>query len=812
MKKAALLLSSAAVLCLSVSSAWAQDTAAGQSGARAGSGYSDGDIIVTARRREESLSKVPVAVTALSSEALIEQGVRSELDLQSAVPGFLARQVGTSNVLSFSIRGQSIDGYSSSPPAVLAYINEFQIAAPGASTFFDLEGVEVLKGPQGTLFGRNTTGGAVLYRTKMPGDEMEGFISGRYGNFDEVQIQAGVTIPIAPGIASIRIAGNFSDGGGYVKNLGYYQNTAFAGGAPSEVTFVPKNDTLGDVRNKSIRGTLLLTPSDSFRNTTMVQYSADDGTQIPGFIYSQYGQLGAQSAFEFLNITTGPFQGMGGLSQNIAWQRKTNRKTYSELSNDYRARTMLATNTTELDLSDTLTLKNIVGWYKAEKNAVIDLDGSSFNLYGNTEFFTPPFLGVGDTTRGGQHIADWIFSNELQLQGTAFDGKLEFTIGAFYANARRLDDASLQFFGGTIPPYNFKTRDRSYAGFVQATYNITDEFHLTGGFRYSKDKIRGAQQFPSAFGPELAPILYPQIADSFETVQNISFKNPSWTISLDYQVTPDLLIYVTQRGSWRAGGLNFPVLPRTLDGTGVDANGNVVTDGNGNVLYGNVFKPEKARDIEVGAKFNGRLGNMPFTLSANFYNQWIKDIQRSAFIPFPTGPALVTLNVPKVQITGQELAISMRPAEWLSLGGQLSHINPRFTNPDTFAIGTPRHAGPYGDVPEWSGSAFVEFRMEMADQSSVSLRGDVYAQSKLEFKNYTPADTGDTTIPGYALVNARLSWNNLMGTGLTAALYGKNIFDKQWYAGGIPTETAFGVNVASPGRPRQYGVELRFDF
>jgi iron complex outermembrane recepter protein len=773
---------------------------------------SDADIVVTARRREESISKVPVAVTALSGESLVKQGVRSELDLQSAVPGFLARQVGTSNVLSYSIRGQSIDGYTSSPPAVLAYVNEFQISPPGKSAFFDIEGVEVLKGPQGTLFGRNTTGGAVLYRTKKPGNEMEGFASARYGNFDEVQIQAGVTVPVVEDRLSIRLAGNYSDGGGFVKNIGYYRNTGFAdygGGfiAPSQVTFVPVNKTLGDVKNKSIRATVWVSPVDGVENTTVFQYGADNGTQTPGLIYSVYPVFGAQTIFDLVNVTDGPFAGgPGALSRYAKWQRGTNRKTMSELDNKYRARTLMLTNTTEIELGSDLLLKNIAGWYKGDKNATIDLDGSGFNLYGNTNFFAQEFIPVADPKRGAQHITDWIFSNELQLQGKAFSDKLDFVLGLYYSNARLLTDANLQFYGATIPPYIFKTRDQSYAAFGQLTYAMTDKLNLTGGLRYSKDEIVGEQQPGGFFSPPIFGGLPPELIVGLQQKQKLKFKNPSRTAAIDYQATPELMLYATQRGSWRAGGLNFPVPPYNYDGTGL------VTPDNPLGRVGNIFKPEKARDIELGAKYSGFIGNVRVNATFAFFNQWVKGVQRSAFQIVNGAPSLVTVNVPKAEITGQEFSLSVKPNAWLSLGGQLTHSNARYTDADTFAVGFPRTFGPYGDVPKWSGSAFVELTHAMEQDSSISLRGDVYAQSSMQFTNYVPAQHADTRIDGYALVNARLSWNRVMGSGLTAALYGRNLTDKQWYGGGIPTETSFGVNVAAPGTPRQYGIELRYDF
>jgi iron complex outermembrane receptor protein len=303
----------AAIFVLGSNDVYAQD-APPQEQASTGST----DIIVTARRRDESLSKVPLSVAALSGEALAAQGIRTENDLQVAVPGLQTVNGGTGYLLNFAIRGQTIDGYSGSASAVLTYINEYQFTAPGPSSFFDIENVQVLKGPQGTLFGRNTTGGAVLYKTVMPGDEFTGFASARVASFDQVQIQGAVTVPIVPGRISLRVAGNFSDGGSFIKNKGYYQLDPTL----TSATFVPRDDELGNLRNKSVRATLRVEPADTVRNTTMAQYNADDGSVSPGLIFAQSPSPGAQALFDAIPLIGGPFAGpSGGLSKNIAWQR-----------------------------------------------------------------------------------------------------------------------------------------------------------------------------------------------------------------------------------------------------------------------------------------------------------------------------------------------------------------------------------------------------------------------------------------------------------------------------------------------------------
>lgn len=769
-----------------------------------------GEITVTARRREESLSKVPLAVSALSSDVIVKQGIRNEQDLQTSVPGFLARQVGNSTELNLSIRGQSIDSFSSSPSAVLPYVNEFQVSTMGGNALFDLEGIQVLKGPQGTLFGRNTTGGAVLYATKKPGNNFEGYVTARYGNFGAIGVEGAVTLPLVEDRLSIRIAANYSDGGGFTKNLGYYLKDP-SSFYPAGFTFVPKNETLGSIRDRTVRATIWARPADTIENSMMVQYGIDDGTVKPSLIYSIARGSPANSAayaisvFDTVAPADGPFAGPDALTRDVAWQRTTNRETYSGPSNQLFSRSFLATNTTKIELSDNLTLKNIVGWNFKDRYYVVAYDGSVFGFYRNMEFYGDPNF-PGD--RGAQHGRDAIFSEEIQLQGKAFANKLDFILGLYYLNNRHLEDNHLEFYQSPIFPYRLGMRDRAYAAFAQGSYAIAQNLNVTAGLRYSQEKI-DAHQLPGGnFSPPSYGNFPAAIASTFLQDQAISFQNPSWNISVDYQVTPSLLLYVAQRGSWRAGGFNFPALPRNYDGTGL------VTAGNPLGLTGNIFQPEKARDIEAGLKFNGLIGGKRVTITADFYNQWVNGVQRTAnVLAAPNTPGVVTVNVPQAVITGQELGMTIQLTPSLSAGGQITHATPRYTDGNVYAAGALHPYTQYADMPHWSGAAYFEFNYPVSGSSSVTLRGDVYAQSKFDFANYKPGDGGgDTVIPGYALVNGRLSWNNIQDSRVSLAIFAKNLFDVKYYAGGLSAETAFGINTVSAGTPRTYGAEATVKF
>ncbi len=174
-------------------------------------------IVVTARRTSERIQDVPVAVTAIAAESLTEQRIESQVDLQFATPGLTVRQTGSSDQLNYAIRGQSIDAFSFASPAVVAYFNEVQVGGGAATSLFDLESIQVLKGPQGTLFGRNATGGAVLYGAKKPTLDFGGFVRVGYGNYNNEEMEAALNLPVFSGVA-LRLSGKTQQREGFQHN------------------------------------------------------------------------------------------------------------------------------------------------------------------------------------------------------------------------------------------------------------------------------------------------------------------------------------------------------------------------------------------------------------------------------------------------------------------------------------------------------------------------------------------------------------------------------------------------------------------
>ena len=177
------------------------------------------EIVVTAQRRDESLVQVPVSITAISADSLAKQAISTERDLQIAVPGLTVRAAFSSDQLNYSLRGQTIDPFTYSQPGVVPYVNDYAVPAGYASApIYDLQSIQVLKGPQGTLFGRNTTGGAINVIMRKPGTAFGGYAEVGYGSYNKKMVRASVDVPLAPTFG-IKVSGYWQDDDGYVKNV-----------------------------------------------------------------------------------------------------------------------------------------------------------------------------------------------------------------------------------------------------------------------------------------------------------------------------------------------------------------------------------------------------------------------------------------------------------------------------------------------------------------------------------------------------------------------------------------------------------------
>lgn len=752
------------------------------------------EITVTARRQSESLEKVPAAVQALSAQALAEQQVVTEQDLQMAVPGLLVRNGNSSNQLYFSIRGQALDAYSGTAPTVLTYYNEVQTGGTTSTTLYDLQSVQVLKGPQGTLFGRNATGGAVLYTTTQPGKEFTGYANVTLGNYSQTKYEGAVTLPLADW-ASLRIAGEYEKRAGYENNV-YLDTTA------------------GSLNNKNIRGTLLLSPTDSLENTTTVQYGRQGGysgalrlTSVNTSCPPSPACTGAQ-LFP-AGVTTGglypeKLASYDGILNFLAMQNKQPFfNVYDSADGGHDARLTEVINKTTFAINDQVSIKNIAGYNYVHSQDRTDDVGSPFYLL--------PIATAGSPRPEGYGTLASQYSDELQLAGKAFGSKLNYIVGAFYSRdiegqnlPLNIGCGSFAFAGGCAVPgglrYNYETDEKSKALFFQTTYEVLDGLHVTAGYRHTWEQV----DFSYVHDSE------PQDTHFLQGVpeSSLSEHEPSWTLGIDYQLNPETLIYLTQRGGFRVGGFN---------GTSTLA----LPDGGQKI---DQFKPEIAKDLELGIKYSGRLfGVLPARLNADVYEERISDAQRVVY----SGVSSQTANATRAKVDGFEFDGLLDLTSWLQLGLNYAYTDARFTdgrapfiavNAVTGAIEvTDITLGPYGDTPKHSGSVYLRFAKDLPNGwGQIVVRQDAFFQTDFYYTNVAaslpvPAEP-NTRIGGYTLANAQITWDEIAGSQVHVSASVKNMLNKEYAVGGIGLSAVVGTDAVMLGMPRMFGVEFGVKF
>ena len=444
-------------------------------------------------------------------------------------------------------------------------------------------------------------------------------------------------------------------------------------------------------------------------------------------------------------------------------------------------------NITEFEVTPNLQIKNIFGYTRSEYDVSTDLLGSEFAIYN----FVDTAIG-----RDGNFNDSDVMSEELQLLGEY--GDLEFILGGFWSEQEIRYRAFNSFFdlSPVIPRVNssqgFNTENETVAIFGQGALDLAgigmDGFSLTIGYRHTwEDNYI-----------ESPPELVDQPTLTFATAdpQSISFDDPSWQVGLDYKPNANWLLYVMHRRSWRNGGFNGFVNRVTA----------TAEDG------GNLFLPETTHDIEAGAKFAGAFYGRPAQLNVAVYNQWVEDVQRVIYF-IPPGAAAVsvpTINIPEAEITGVEIDGQSNVANGLTIGGSLAYTDARYTDATASVFGTLRTYGPYADAPEWAGNIFFEASPPVPSSvGKVTFRADMYAQSEFYFSNLDDTVSPGTRIDPYQLLNLKLDWD-VADTNLRLSLYGKNVFEEEYYTGGIGLLDAFGANSAIPGAARMYGVEATY--
>lgn len=728
------------------------------------------EIVVTARRREERLQDVPLAVTALSADSLTEANIVNVGDLPQKVPGLTIQPSAFgSNVLQVAIRGQrQFDPYITKDPAVAVYFADVVQNRPQGlnSAFFDVSSVQVLKGPQGTLFGRNTTGGAMLITPQAPTDAFEGYILGSYGNYDAQRVEGALNLPLADW-AKLRLAGSIQRRDGFTNN-------------------VTTGQQLDDEHKDNWRASLTLSPTDGIQNRTVVAgFNANEN----GVGYKLLGTL--------------PGIGFGSAPNVLAELARVKalpfHSTTSDLVVNTRIKTFSVSNVTEIDLADGITLKNIAGYRFVSSSIPFDLDGSSLTFTDAAARVVPYFPSREDMTVRQ-------YSDELQLLGTVFDGSLDYILGGFYFLERGSDRQQTGGQGGVTVGGVYQgdrvtfadpVRNQSYSGFAQFTWrpSFVPGFSVTAGGRQTHDLRQittrnivsnGTCRLVDGAGAVLNPCL---------ASYSKSYNKFTYSLTADYKIARGVLVYLAHRTGYRTGGFNISATtPAQFT----------------------PFLPEDVTDYEFGIKTDFRMGMGSGRLNIAAYTQDYRNIQRNQGSIINGVFTQTIVNAAEATIKGFEVELQLQPVHFIDFGVNVAHVDAGYRS--WIANGVDLTGSQFAGTPEWTIGANLGFRIPMGSAGELAPRVDLFHQTKTNMSdnNWIAAQqrvSPTSILPAYTLLNARLDLRDIGGSGITASVWAKNLLDEEYIASGTElANTGLGYTAGFVGAPRTYGVELRFDF
>ncbi len=739
-----------------------------------------GEIVVTARKASERLQTTPVAVTAVTAEALQEAQITQVNDLQRIAPGLSTGTGGTGgpSIVYLSIRGQAQNSpNSASDSAVGTYVDGVYYGRPtsGNLGFLDVAQAEVLRGPQGTLFGRNTTGGALNITTVQPGSDLEGYALVGYGDYNRQHVEGAVTLPINADELSVRIAGRYFSRDGYIFN-------------PT------RNEETQDVDSELTGRVTVRWAPETLPLTLVVAADA-----------MEYEDNGSPQAVVGVNAN---LQALGPMAPDIgtfftAFGLDYNDYLYREGSNFDRTygdpQTGLARIDTPLNTADAKgisanlnvdfsgwSLRSITAWREANSRNTQDLDGTPLNLIAFDSVYTQNQI-----------------SEELQLSTTI--GGLDLIAGLFYFKEEGDERTDSQAFGIIGLPYSRNLSDfesESQAVFMQGNYNFTDRLRATLGYRYTWDTREITRRGLSNINTGACTAGIPLTPQGCFDVQSAEFEYPAWTVGLDYRVSDDFFIYVKSSAASMAGGLNTRPAPA------------------GQFAFG----PEDIEDIEVGAKvelFDSRLrANVAFFSAEN------TNVQRIVNGLLGGRLTQYAQNAGDTETQGWELELTALPWEGMQIGANMAYLDATYKAgtfvEDRAGILTDRSGEPVPYAPEWqySVSATQDFSL---DYGTLTLHVD-YAYTDDKVVNTSTATPGSSAeviadtveanrlgvLQGYGLINGRVSL--AMESGLEIALWGRNLSDEEYFVNTFDGYNSLGFTTQNQGTPRTYGVELRYAF
>jgi len=732
------------------------------------------EITVTARKREESLQLTPIAVSAFSEMDLEKRNLSNLMEVTSFIPNVSVSSTargGGGPSANVYIRGVGQDDFLfTTDPGVGIYIDGvfYPRTIGGVMDLLDLERVEVLRGPQGTLFGKNTIGGAINVISQKPTGETGGSAKVTVGRFGRLDARGSFDFSLIPDQLFAKVSFSAKNRNGYGRRLDF---------ATKKVI----DDGLGDEDQTAVRAAVRWLPSDKITVDISADYSTWNQNSAPTVVT----KIDPSNAFptlqwnEVIGTPSGlPYDDRFLIPGNVddSYGTGPNGVTYEGWG---------LNGTITWDMNEDVTLKSITAYRAFKARFGRDGDGS-------------PLPIVATDNRQKQHQ----FSQEIQLVGTSMEDRLHWQIGGFYFNeyGQDLNDVRLisgmyqafealpgpigsgfggagnflnQFLDLDLDIFN-EINISSVAGFGQATFDVTDRLSITGGLRYTYEK-------------KDYTLRHRRIASGLFIVPMTTVSN-DWNAatpmgSIQYQWSEDVMTYASFSRGFKSGGFNGRPTQSALVET---------------------FDPEFVSSYEAGIKTELLDNRLRLNIAAFYMDYTDMQINVISFSKNTGTLVLRTDNVGAARIKGVEMDFQAAPAEGWLIGGNLGYLDFSIIKLDPTVVGVTKNSKGVR-APEWTMSAYVEYSWQIQNDAEVTLRGDWSYESK-SFSDIT--NTSSIIRVPHSIFNARVSYN-MVEAGWEISLFGTNLGNKRFINSGSSDLNSFGFTEAIYNRPREWGLSVK---
>ncbi|RSY82013.1 TonB-dependent receptor [Sphingomonas koreensis] len=745
-----------------------------------------GEIVVTANRRAENLQSVPATVAAITGDSLQSRGIVSASDIGGSLPNLRVNSPFSQTQPNFTIRGIGVanEFNSNAQSPIGVYFDEvYQGFRPShGAALYDLERIEVLKGPQGTLYGRNTTGGAINLISRRPDlNGANGYITASYGNYNAIMVQGAVEQTLVEDKLGIRLALTRTKRDGFIENVG------------------PENGFPGIAGDEDYQA------EDNIAGRATIRFKPNPDLDITLRGYFAYSDPIGSGGVPFL---IGPNQ-----TDLIGYSRAGlgRRQVITPGQGKFITKSKGVQGRIDWTLGD-IVLTSVSGYDKDEYNLSFDFDGSP-TVIGQYRDSRSSFYGLSQdlhlTYDGeGFNIIGGVYAGKQQVR--TFQDLVYFGFLNDFAGPNQFNPGGLFFTGPGAPPptavstgAGFTQKQTSYAIYAEAKVDITDKFNITVGGRITRDKVTFEDYYSLLRDSSFNPALYAYT--SGRTTPGIGIltggisptleqkaTKPTGRVILSYDIADRSLVYASYSRGYRSGSYN----------------------GSSPVIQPNGVGPEYVDAYEAG--FKSRFWDNRIQLNGSiFYSKYIgQQVQEvangAAFIRSLSG-----------RLYGAELELTAQPVEDFRLVAAVGYLNTRYDDNQFLAPGDPRATDPRGIslggnefpfAPEWTASISPEWTaLRTENDGKLVLSGEVQYQSHQWYDFFNAKQAVGPLRNGqkaYTLVNGRVAFETPR---FTVAAFIKNAFDVYYNSYGINVES-FGADFFVPGPPRTFGGEVSFRF